>query len=278
MLAHAWRGQDEDWPQPGCRKTQNVSWNEPPFWRLTWPGPCTSNGGHAYSIDGREWHISPIPPYSAETEFDDGSTVFWRARERPHIVFDEHGELAYLLNGVGDPIQVNCTDAPSTPGRIQTDPTACQCPDSGFFPCPPQTGGSNTGGPGGDHTFTLLQPIAKKPVVRVLKTDEKQDNIGYSSSISPLYGDPLFDGAHDAELVWHEGEQCWWLTYLQNRYNSCAKGGSATGSATGTDLGLASTPNGGRTWIYRGVMAGLDVPAGDRQEPLPCAQQYTVCR
>ena len=148
VLAHAWRGQDEDWPQPGCRKTQNVSWNEPPFWRLTWPGPCTSNGGHAYSIDGREWHISPIPPYSAETEFDDGSTVFWRARERPHLVFDEHGELAYLLNGVGDPIHVNCTDAPSTPERIQTDPTACQCPDSGFFPCPPQTGGGNTG-PGG---------------------------------------------------------------------------------------------------------------------------------
>ena len=162
VLAHAFRGQDEDWPQPGCHKSQNVSWNKPPGWRMAWPGPCTSNGGHAYSVDGREWHISPIPPYTAETEFEDGSTVFWRAIERPHVVFNEHGELAYLLNGVGDPIQVNCTEGPSTPGRIPTDPTACQCPGSGFYPCPEQTGGSNTGGPGGDHTFTLLQPIATK--------------------------------------------------------------------------------------------------------------------
>ena len=28
----------------------------------------------------------------------------------------------------------------------------------------------------------------------------------------------------DAELVWHNAEQCWWLTYLQNRYNSVPKG------------------------------------------------------
>jgi hypothetical protein len=92
---------------------------------------------------------------------------------------------------------------------------------------------------------------------------------GYSSTVSPFYSDPLFGGAHDAELVWHEAEQCWWLTYLQNRYDSCARGGHATGSTTGTDLGLASTPDGGRTWVYRGVMAGLDVPANDRHEPLP---------
>eukprot|EP01051_Picozoa_sp_SAG22_P014900 SAG22_NODE_1872_length_3397_cov_1.584900_1_plen_182_part_00 len=32
---------------------------------------------------------------------------------------------------------------------------------------------------------------------------------------SPFYADPLFDAAHDAELVWHEGEQTWWITYLQ---------------------------------------------------------------
>lgn len=95
--------------------------------------------------------------------------------------------------------------------------------------------------------------------------------VGYSSATSPFYGDPLFDGAHDAELVWHEGEQCWWLTYLQNRYNSCTmqKGNGPTGSTTGTDLGLSSTPDGGKTWVYRGVMGGLDVPSSDRQEPLP---------
>ena len=166
VLAHAFRGQAGDWPQPGCRKTQNVSKGSPPGWEMSYPGPCTSNGGHAYSIDGKEWHISPVPPYTASTDFEDGSTVVWRARERPHVVLNEHGELAFLLNGVGDPITVNCTDGPSTPGKIPTDPKACQCPGSEFYPCPPQTGGENTGGPGGDHTFTLLQPIATAASLR----------------------------------------------------------------------------------------------------------------
>ena len=31
----------------------------------------------------------------------------------------------------------------------------------------------------------------------------------YSSSVTPFFGDPLFDGAHDAELVWNHGEQTW---------------------------------------------------------------------
>ena len=33
----------------------------------------------------------------------------------------------------------------------------------------------------------------------------------------PFYADPLFDAAHDAEFVWHEKEQAWWMIYLQNR-------------------------------------------------------------
>ena len=113
---------------------------------------------------------------------------------------------------------------------------------------------------GDDGSFT-------KKRLPALKSD---DSTGYVSTTSPFYRDPLFDGAHDAELVWHEAEQCWWLTYLQNRYNSCAKAaGTGTGSTTGTDLGLASTPDLGRTWVYRGVMAGLDVPAADRRQPFP---------
>eukprot|EP01052_Picozoa_sp_SAG31_P021485 SAG31_NODE_1664_length_7585_cov_10.994523_8_plen_285_part_00 len=166
--------------------TGQVSWNQPPFWRMTWPGPCTSNGGHAYSVDGREWHISPVPPYTAETEFEDGTKVFWRARERPHVVFNEHGEPAFLLNGVGDPIKVNCSAGPSTPGRVPTDPNACQCPSSGFHPCPPQTGGGNTGGPGGDHTFTLLQPIATAASMQTAPT--RTITVKTDDAVSVLYG------------------------------------------------------------------------------------------
>ena len=38
-----------------------------------------------------------------------------------------------------------------------------------------------------------------------------------SESPAPFYRDPLFDGAHDPEIVWHHEEQCYWLLYLQNR-------------------------------------------------------------
>ena len=86
----------------------------------------------------------------------------------------------------------------------------------------------------------------------------------------PYYADPLFDAAHDAELVWHEGEQAWWMIYLQNRYNSpLADPPGSCPYCVYTDFGLASTPDGGRTWIYRGVADGVDVPAVYRNDSLP---------
>jgi hypothetical protein len=41
--------------------------------------------------------------------------------------------------------------------------------------------------------------------------------VGYDSRVTPFYADPVFDAAHDAELVWHAEEQTWWVVYLQNR-------------------------------------------------------------
>lgn len=144
MLAHAYRGDNTDYPLPGCRKSVNTSRG------MVAPGPCSSAGGHGYSRDGMEWFVSPVAAYTAETEFEDGSVVNWRARERPHVVMQGH-QPAFLLNGVGEPFVVNCSQSPA----------ACQCKGSPYYPCPPQTGGSNTGGPGGDRTFTLIQPIAR---------------------------------------------------------------------------------------------------------------------
>ena len=94
---------------------------------------------------------------------------------------------------------------------------------------------------------------------------------------APFYADPLFDGAHDAELVWHTGEQAWWLLYLQNRYNTpfIAPGVPTPGCpAPGalclyTDIGLASTPDQGKTWVYRGVAEGLDLPPAVSGNPMP---------
>ena len=86
----------------------------------------------------------------------------------------------------------------------------------------------------------------------------------------PYYADPLFDGAHDAEFVWHEGEQVWWVIYLQNRYNSpIADPAGSCAYCVYTDFGLASTPDGGRSWVYRGVADGMDVPIDLRNNSLP---------
>ena len=96
-----------------------------------------------------------------------------------------------------------------------------------------------------------------------------------SSSMDPFYAEPVFDGAHDAEFVWNEEEQCWWMTYLQNRYNSPVSDPSdVSGSfAVYTDIGLASTPDNGTTWIYRGIARGVDVPLELRRDKTNLATQ-----
>ena len=54
-----------------------------------------------------------------------GSVLDMRARERPHVILDAAGELAYFLSGVGDP-----------------------------------GAGGNTGVRGADHSYTLIQAVA----------------------------------------------------------------------------------------------------------------------
>jgi len=125
----------------------------------------------------------------------------------------------------------------------------------------------------GSDTDTGLPSAAEhsRPVAtRAVKTDDDRA-LGYNSSLSPFYADPVFDGAHDAELVWHADEQVWWVVYLQNRYNSNLAdhiGWSPCGPLCSyTDLGMASTPDKGKTWVYRGVAQGLDIPVADRLDP-----------
>ncbi|MCS5734619.1 glycoside hydrolase family protein [Herbiconiux daphne] len=76
----------------------------------------------------------------------------------------------------------------------------------------------------------------------------------------PLFRDPVFDGAADPVLVWNRHEQAWWMVYTARR----AWGPELPGVEWmhGTDLGVASTPDGGLTWLYRGTIAGLDLGWG----------------
>ena len=56
--------------------------------------------GHGYSEDGINWHFGEVPPYNSWADYADGSRKMFATMERPHLVFDAHGNPTHLLNGV----------------------------------------------------------------------------------------------------------------------------------------------------------------------------------
>ncbi|GIE99568.1 hypothetical protein [Paractinoplanes rishiriensis] len=75
-----------------------------------------------------------------------------------------------------------------------------------------------------------------------------------------IFRDPVFDGAADPVLVFNRAEQAWWMVYTARRANQPGLPGVSW--VHGTDLGVASSTDGGATWLYRGVLAGLDTEWG----------------
>lgn len=71
-----------------------------------------------------------------------------------------------------------------------------------------------------------------------------------------LFRDPVFDGAADPVLVPNPREGQWWLLYTNRRATAPQGGGVAW--VHGTDIGVASSGDHGSSWVYRGVLAGLD--------------------
>lgn len=72
---------------------------------------------------------------------------------------------------------------------------------------------------------------------------------------APLFRDPIFDGAADPVVVWNRAEQTWWMIYTNRRATA---GGPKFAWVHGTDLGVASSSDGGQTWTYRGTLTGLE--------------------
>lgn len=76
---------------------------------------------------------------------------------------------------------------------------------------------------------------------------------------APLFRDPVLDGAADPVLVYNHGERQWWMIYTNRRATTPGPG---YGWIHGTDLGVASSPDGGNSWLYRGTLTGLDFEWG----------------
>ena len=76
---------------------------------------------------------------------------------------------------------------------------------------------------------------------------------------APLFRDPVFDGSADPTLVYNREEGCWWIFYTQRRASLPVVGVSGS---FGTAIGIASSPDGGKTWVYRGTAQGLSIDWG----------------
>lgn len=68
---------------------------------------------------------------------------------------------------------------------------------------------------------------------------------------APLFRDPITDGAADPVLIWNRQEKSWWMLYTQRRAN-CESENVAF--CYGNAIGIASSHDNGRTWVYRGTL------------------------
>jgi len=68
---------------------------------------------------------------------------------------------------------------------------------------------------------------------------------------APLFRDPIYDGAADPAIIWNRREKSWWILYTARRANQEAMD---VAYCHGTDIGVASSSDHGRHWIFRGYL------------------------
>lgn len=76
---------------------------------------------------------------------------------------------------------------------------------------------------------------------------------------APLFRDPIYDGAADPTIIRNADEQAWWLLYTNRRANVICQ---RFAWVHGTDIGIASSADNGQSWLYRGVLQGLEFEKG----------------
>jgi hypothetical protein len=74
---------------------------------------------HSFSLDGYTWHAGATQPYDTQVQVldpaaDSGTqTITVSTRERPKLLFDEHGQMTHLVNGVSGASQCEAGGPPS---------------------------------------------------------------------------------------------------------------------------------------------------------------------
>jgi hypothetical protein len=76
---------------------------------------------------------------------------------------------------------------------------------------------------------------------------------------TPLFRDPIYDGAADPTIIWNHQEKSWWVVYTSRRANVDCQGFAWV---HGSDIGIASSDDGGQNWVYRGILNGLEFEKG----------------
>jgi hypothetical protein len=95
----------------------------------------------------------------------------------------------------------------------------------------------------GFFTFLILSAT-------VAIAQPQADSIKYQPP-SPLYRDPIFDGAADPVLVYNKAKKEWVMLYTQRRANVQSPG---VAFCYGTAIGVATSADNGHSWVYKGAL------------------------
>jgi len=68
---------------------------------------------------------------------------------------------------------------------------------------------------------------------------------------SPLYRDPIYDGAADPVLAYNHAEKEWTMLYTQRRANVQSPG---VAYCYGSAIGVATSKDHGHSWVYKGAL------------------------
>jgi len=112
-----------------------------------------------------------------------------------------------------------------------------------------------------NHPFNPAQTISRLlPLVAMLLFTTPAPagaDLPREPAPKPLYRDPVHDGAADPVVVWNPHRQRWWMFYTNRRANATNAPGVSW--VHGTRIGIAESPDRGRSWHYLGT-ADIQLP------------------